>query len=127
MTFHSPAHKAFYEDCLQREGPEESQNNLKALFYTLGICPETRAHIDDLYDFTEHGVRPSGLNGPWQSEISKHLTLLAFGMYGLKLLFSACGSGLDYKYPPEVRPYVIEAVKSIHMKPSSETNKEESQ
>lgn len=53
----------------------------RSLFYTLGICAETRGHIKDLYDIAERGIRLDGLQQGWQTGTSRKVTRLAFNLW----------------------------------------------
>lgn len=53
----------------------------QSLFYTLGVCAETRAHFGDLFDMTEHGIKLGGLGHGWQTGTSRKVTRLAFNLW----------------------------------------------
>lgn len=53
----------------------------QALLYTLGICADTRAHFDDLFDMEEHGIKPDGLLHGWQTGTTRKATRLAFNLW----------------------------------------------
>jgi excisionase family DNA binding protein len=81
LRFLDDAHRGFYEERLK--GVREGDVYRKALFYTLGVCHETRVHISDLYDFDDEHIKPEGIRKPWQTSESKRATRLAFNLYGL--------------------------------------------
>lgn len=53
----------------------------RSLFYTLGICAETRSHINDLFDVAERGIKLDGLQQGWQTGTSRRVTRLAFNLW----------------------------------------------
>lgn len=53
----------------------------KALLYTLGICRDTRRHIDRLYDLDDKSIYPEALNDGWQTGGTLKVTRLAFQLF----------------------------------------------
>jgi len=53
----------------------------RALFYTFGLCKETREHIEELFDFKERCIKQDALYSGWQTGQSVRLTLLAFNLW----------------------------------------------
>ncbi|MGN0107718.1 MAG: DUF6075 family protein [Hominilimicola sp.] len=53
----------------------------KALFYTLGILPETRIHINSLYDFESDFPKLDGFNEAWQTSSTIKMCRLALNLY----------------------------------------------
>lgn len=73
MRFQSFEHQRFYErmkpkDCYQQ-----------ALFYLIGLSPNTRNHAGELY--SKDGINPEAIHAPWQTGTSVKLTRLAFNLY----------------------------------------------
>ena len=62
IKFKDEIHKAFFERCLQRASVSKGDTYRRALFYTLGILPETRAYIARLWDFKENCIKLEGMN-----------------------------------------------------------------
>jgi hypothetical protein len=54
---------------------------LKALIYTLGVCPDTRRRFDSLYDAKENAVVPEAIHSAWQTGGSLKTTRLAFQLF----------------------------------------------
>lgn len=52
-----------------------------SLCYTLGVCADTRAHFDDLFDMAEHGIKLDGLQEGWQTSGTRKVTRLAFNLW----------------------------------------------
>lgn len=113
MKFISPSHEEFYKTTITME-KAEADVRLRTLFYLLGLTPETRRHITDLFDFNHQIVKEEGLEKRWQTDVSIKTCRLAFN------LFNGCG-GMDSRdallYTPfflfdcELVSYFLEAVK----------------
>jgi hypothetical protein len=54
---------------------------LKALIYTLGVCPDTRRRFDSLYDAKSRTIAPSTIRAAWQTGSSLKVTRLAFQLF----------------------------------------------
>jgi hypothetical protein len=78
QLFKDDEHRTFYEECLRR-APNDSYH--RALFYTLGLTPETRKHINQLYDFRERCIEFEGLNKAWQTGTTLKVCRLAFNLF----------------------------------------------
>ena len=65
VRFADTEHETFFVSMMKRAGVYDSYH--KALFYTLGICPDTREHMGDLFDFKEQLIKPEGLSKGWQT------------------------------------------------------------
>jgi hypothetical protein len=75
MLFADREHEAFYEQ--YRSGKVCRD----ALFYTLGICHETREHIRSICDFESSCIMPEALTAAWQTDTSGKVTRLAFNLF----------------------------------------------
>ncbi len=80
MEFLNDAHQDFFEKMVARTRTQDDPYR-KALFYALGLTRETRANIDDVYDFAEHCPRFSAIRKGWQTSTSAKVTRLAFNLY----------------------------------------------
>ncbi|MEK4106984.1 DUF6075 family protein [Paenibacillus sp. FSL R10-2791] len=79
-NFKDIEHEQFYEGNLRMTNiPHDPYH--KALFYTLGLSPETRQHITDLYDHQENYIRLEGLHAGWQTGSTLKITRLAFNLF----------------------------------------------
>jgi len=58
-----------------------NDGNHRGLFYMLGLLPETRLHLDELFDYSRDTVRADGLAKPWQTAYSIRATRLAFNLF----------------------------------------------
>jgi len=66
-VFRDGRHETFYYRMLAERRCADSYH--RALFYTLGLSKDTRAHIQELFDFSEVGIKPEGLSASWQTEV----------------------------------------------------------
>lgn len=80
IIFKGKEHKDFFEGCVARANAQSDPYH-RALFYALGICEETREHINDLYDFEEKGINFDALSSPWQTSGTKRICRLAFNLF----------------------------------------------
>ena len=80
MKFKNNEHRLFFRHCF---GASESvyDGNHRGLFYMLGLLPETRRNISDLYDYERGAIRPGGLMQPWQTACSIRATRMAFNLF----------------------------------------------
>ncbi|MGL6200404.1 MAG: DUF6075 family protein [Lachnospiraceae bacterium] len=79
MQFKDNAHKDFYHTALKRSRRNDTYH--KALFYLLGLMPETRNHLDDIYDFNEHAIYFDCFNKGWQTSGTLRIVRLAFNLF----------------------------------------------
>ena len=65
IRFASPEHRDFF---LRMMG-EARKNDCyhRAFFYVMGIAPETRANIRQMFDFKQDCIDPDGMHGGWQT------------------------------------------------------------
>jgi len=75
MLFADREHEAFYEQYYSGDVYKD------ALFYTLGICHETRKHISGICEFESGCIVPEALTAAWQTETSGKVTRLAFNLF----------------------------------------------
>ena len=112
MFFLDPSHQAFYEQAIIAEQAENNPSR-KALFYCLGLMEETRYHISDLYNFTRHTTKDSGLWAKWQTRDTRKVCNLAFNLYngytGRNSLYV-----MDFTpwriFDSPLRPYLFQAI-----------------
>lgn len=83
VLFQDDEHYAFTAEKLRqlREAGYQPDVYAQALFYTLGICADTRAHFEDLFDMAERAIKPDGLQREWQTSGSRKVTRLAFNLW----------------------------------------------
>lgn len=108
MQFVDSEHKRFYIECMRHAKREDSYH--KAVFYTLGISPDTRCHIHDVFDFDNDRIKLEGLNEGWQTSGSLKTTLFAFNMWNGYADESLPSTPYDL-FCCDSAPYFFEAVK----------------
>ena len=79
LNFKSEEHRSFYFAMLNKGGVDDCYH--RAFFYVMGLSAETRAHIDNLFDFKEDCIRPAGLRGGWQTSGTMRICRLAFNLW----------------------------------------------
>lgn len=107
MKYISQEHKKFCNECLQHSKRQDCYH--QALFYTLGVCSDTRRHINDIFDFKSDGIKLDALEKDWQTSGSEKVCLMAFNMWnGFDKEKETTPSNLfNYEYSP----YFFEATK----------------
>jgi len=80
MKFVDNEHRQFYEDTVRKAGATGDCYR-EALFYVLGMLPDTRRWIDDIYNFDEKIIKTSALKKPWQTSGNMRVTRMAFNLY----------------------------------------------
>jgi len=83
-------HLEFYAEQTKRLNPD---CYLKALIYTLGICPDTRRRFDSLYDVEGRSIVPEAIHFGWQTSGSLKVTRLAFQLFTSCTPSAFAGSG----------------------------------
>lgn len=79
MVFANKDHEHFYYSCMDSCECRDTYHS--ALFYVLGISPDTRANIHALFDFEHDEIRPDGLGKGWQTSGSRRLCRLAMNLW----------------------------------------------
>ena len=80
MKFVDNEHRKFFESIVQKTGAADD-NNRQAMFYVLGMLPDTRRRINELYDFEKNSYKLDALKKPWQTSGSLRATRMAFNLY----------------------------------------------
>lgn len=109
-VFRDDRHEAFYYRMLAERRCTDSYH--RALFYTLGLSKDTRAHIQELFDFSDGGIKPEGLSASWQTGGSLRICRLAFNLWNG---WSQAGEerySTPYElFDCEAAPYFFEAIR----------------
>ena len=79
IIFISEEHKQFYSMMLEKINFSDCYH--EALFYTLGINPDTRKHVEEIYDFDENCIKIECISKAWQTGNSLKVTRLALNLY----------------------------------------------
>lgn len=53
----------------------------QSFFYVMGIAPETRANIRQMFDFKQDCIKPEGMHGGWQTSGTVRVCRLAFNLW----------------------------------------------
>ena len=53
----------------------------RAFFYVMGIAPETRSNIRQMFDFKQDCIEPDGMHGGWQTSGTVRVCRLAFNLW----------------------------------------------
>lgn len=79
IIFINEEHKEFFDCMLQKSMYTDCYH--KALFYTLGINPDTRNHVNEIYDFSKWCIKPECISSGWQTSGTLKTTRLAFNLF----------------------------------------------
>ena len=83
IKFMNEEHENRYYEILARMGSTDSYHS--AVAYLLALDTDCYKHIESLYDFVEHGIRPWGaLNQAWQTGTSVKTTRLIFNLWNTR-------------------------------------------
>lgn len=114
IRFKNKAHEDFYYSCLQCFDQEDDYH--RAIFFTLGVCDDTRRNVDSLFDFEKDIIKPEGMTGGWITSGSIQVVRMAFNLWN-GYDHSIEGGG-DYTpetlFACEFAPYFAEALKLRH-------------
>lgn len=110
ILFLNSEHESFYYRMLAERQCTDSYH--RSLFYTLGISKDTRAHVQELFDFANGSIKPEGLSSSWQTGSSIRTCRLAFNLWNG---WSQTGEE-RYSTPHELfdcgfAPYFVEAIR----------------
>lgn len=79
IKFNSKEHEMFYGEMLNRTKGDDVY--YRAFFYCMGVCPTTRKHIDDLFDFNEGCIMLENIHQPYQTGTSYQVTRMAYNLW----------------------------------------------
>lgn len=108
LRFKDSQHEKFFLECMAHSKKDDSYH--RTIFYTLGINPDTRNHIHDVFDFKNDRIKPDGLNEGWQTSGSLKTTLFAFNMWNGYADETLPSTPYDL-FCCESAPYFFEAIK----------------
>ena len=78
LRFASPEHRDFFLDMMSEARRNDCYH--RAFFYVMGIAPETRSNIRQMFDFKQDCIEPDGMNGGWQTSGTVKVCHLAFNL-----------------------------------------------
>ena len=82
IMFSTEKHKEFFISMITKVNTWDRYH--MALFYTLGISPDCRKHIEDLFTFSgeNYGIKPeTALLHDWQTDGSRACTRLGYNLF----------------------------------------------
>ena len=83
IKFRNEEHENRYYEILARMGSTDSYH--RAAAYLLALDTDCYKHIESLYDFAEHGIKPWGaLNQAWQTGTSVKTCRLIFNLWNTR-------------------------------------------
>lgn len=83
IKFRSEEHENRYYEILARMGSTDEYH--RAVAYLIALDTDCYKHVDSLYDFAEHGIKPWGaLNQAWQTGTSVKTTRLIFNLWNTR-------------------------------------------
>lgn len=79
IKFRSEAHRDFFLEMMGKCKTNDSYH--RAFFYVMGIAGETRANINQMFDFKHDCIEPEGMHGGWQTSGTVRVCHLAFNLW----------------------------------------------
>ena len=79
IRFASTEHRDFFLNMMSEARRNDSYH--RAFFYVMGISPETRANIRQMFDFKKDCIDPDGMHGGWQTSSTVLVCRLAFNLW----------------------------------------------
>ena len=110
LRFASPEHRDFFLDMMSEARRNDCYH--RAFFYVMGIAPETRANIRQMFDFKQDCIEPDGMHGGWQTSGAVKVCHLAFSRWS-----GDAEEGQERYFTPEelfcceFAPYFMEGIK----------------
>lgn len=95
IKFKSAAHRDFFLENMMKSRVNDCYH--RAFFYVMGIASETRANINQMFDFKTDCIVPEGMHGGWQTSGMVKVCHLAFNLWNG---YAAEGS-FNTRYPHE--------------------------
>ena len=84
----------------------------RAFFYVMGIASETRANINQMFDFKNDCIEPDGMHGGWQTSGTVRVCRLAFNLWnGYTDMDSPQSFTPEDLFCCEFAPYFMEGIK----------------
>lgn len=79
IRFASEEHRDFFLSMMDKSRHNDSYH--RSFFYVMGIAPETRANIQQMFNFKEDCIEPDGMDGGWQTSGTVRVCRLAFNLW----------------------------------------------
>lgn len=78
IKFRDTAHRDFFLENMMKCRVNDCYH--RAFFYVMGIASETRANINQMFNFKEDCIEPEGMHGGWQTSGTVKVCHLAFNL-----------------------------------------------
>lgn len=91
IRFMDEEHEERYAKMLGRMGKKSNDPYRKSVAYLAALDPVLYAHIEDVFNFEEGGIRPDNFNQGWQTGTSYKTTRLMFNLWN-----GRCSDGETY-------------------------------
>ena len=79
IRFASEEHRDFFLSMMSKSRRNDSYHC--SFFYVMGIAPETRSNIRQMFDFKQDCIEPDGMHGGWQTSGTVRVCRLAFNLW----------------------------------------------
>ena len=79
IKFRDTAHRDFFLENMMKCRVNDCYH--RAFFYVMGIASETRATINQMFNFKEDCIEPEGMHGGWQTSGTVKVCHLAFNLW----------------------------------------------
>ena len=79
IIFKSKEHRDFFLEMMSKCKVNDCYH--RAFFYVMGIAGETRANINQMFDFKQDCIEPEGMYGGWQTSGTVKVCHLAFNLW----------------------------------------------
>jgi len=110
MKFSSTAHRDFFLEMMGKCRTNDSYH--RAFFYVMGISAETRANINQMFNFKTDCIEPDGMHGGWQTSGTVRVCHLAFNLWNGYSENDNKDSYTPYDlFCCEYAPYFVEGIK----------------
>lgn len=79
IKFRDTAHRDFFLENMMKCRVNDCYH--RSFFYVMGIASETRANINQMFNFKEDCIEPEGMHGGWQTSGTVKVCHLAFNLW----------------------------------------------
>lgn len=79
IKFRDTAHRDFFLENMMKCRVNDCYH--RAFFYVVGTASETRANINQMFNFKEDCIEPEGMHGGWQTSGTVKVCHLAFNLW----------------------------------------------
>lgn len=110
IQFRSAEHRDFFLENMNKCRVNDSYH--RAFFYVMGIASETRANINQMFDFKNDCIEPDGMHSGWQTSGTVKVCRLAFNLWnGYTDMDSPQSFTPEDLFCCEFAPYFMEGIK----------------